>query len=203
MISAPDFKTLITKLERSDSGSRELDAEIDQLVSGWANPRTAVHVDTGEAFVLPTVPAYSTSLDAAVALVNRLLPGWSWRVANCSVSDDAWLLPDFNCPIHGERLRSELRQDIDWTDITDVDLRPSGRPALALCISLLVAIEAVHEGTYKAPQAPAAKAGAEVRTIGKTEPSVESGANRTSSLEKDEAEIALRALSKDTDHDHK
>lgn len=87
------------------------------------------------------VPAYTESLDAAVALVERVLPGWSWRVATCCVSDDAWVQPDFNCPVHGERLKREFREDIDWVELTDVDLRPSGRPAIALVIAALRALQ--------------------------------------------------------------
>ncbi len=83
------------------------------------------------------------SINDAVDLVERVLPGWGWRVATCCVSDDAWLFPDFNSPIHGERLRREFREDVDWTDLTDVDLRPSGRPAIALLISMLTALDEI------------------------------------------------------------
>lgn len=92
-------------------------------------------------------PAFTASLDAAIALCERVLPGWTWRVATCHVSDDAWVIPDFNHPIHGERLMREFGQvegdpTTYWQEITDVDLRPSGRPAIALLIALLRALEA-------------------------------------------------------------
>lgn len=83
---------------------------------------------------------YTASVDAAIALAEHLLPGWSWRVASCCVSDDAWVEPDYNCPVHGERLKRDFPPgQIDWVDLTDVDLRPSGRPAIALCIAILKA----------------------------------------------------------------
>lgn len=82
---------------------------------------------------------FTASIDTAVLFCNRVLPGWAWRVATCCVSDDAWVFPDFNCPVHGERLKAEFNQDLDWTDATDVDLRPPGRPAIALIISVLKA----------------------------------------------------------------
>lgn len=88
------------------------------------------------------VPAYTASLDAAIALVKRVLPGWGYRVATCCVSDDAWVFSDFNCPVHGERLKREFDESVDWVEITDVDLRPSGREPIALLIALLKAKEA-------------------------------------------------------------
>ncbi|HEU4986843.1 MAG TPA: hypothetical protein VFT89_07240 [Rhizobiaceae bacterium] len=97
------------------------------------------------------VPTLTASLDAAVALVETALPGWTWRVATCSVSDDAWAIPDFNHPVHGERLLQDFGQvegdpSSYWQDITDVDLRPSGRPAIALVLATLRALRAKEEG---------------------------------------------------------
>ena len=83
-------------------------------------------------------PYYTASLNAITALIERELPGWAWKVGTCSVSDDAWLTPDFNCPMHGDRLKRELGYDRmkpgDLLDVgIDIELRPSGRAALALC----------------------------------------------------------------------
>jgi hypothetical protein len=78
---------------------------------------------------------WSRSTDAMIALIKRELPGWAWKVASCSVSDDAWLLPDFNCPVHGERLRREFgdfKPGSIWDTGIDIDRRPSGQPALAM-----------------------------------------------------------------------
>ena len=95
-------------------------------------------------FLIPegfqTLPnaGFTSSLDAITALIERELPGWAWKVGTCSVSDDAWLTPDFNCPMHGDRLKRELGYDRmkpgDLLDVgIDIELRPSGRTALALC----------------------------------------------------------------------
>jgi hypothetical protein len=89
------------------------------------------------------IAAGNCSIDDAVAMVEHCLPGWGWRVAACSVSDDAWLFPDFNCPKHGARLRQELIEDVDWVELTDVDLRPPGHPGGALLQSLLKALGAM------------------------------------------------------------
>lgn len=90
------------------------------------------------------IPPLTASLDAVTALIERELPGWAWKVGTCSVSDDAWLVPDFNSPEHGERLRHELGYATmkagDVFDVgIDIDLRPSGRPAIALLIAFLEA----------------------------------------------------------------
>lgn len=142
--------------------------DADQLISDLAQSQGCVALDFAmQAFLEPQSAAEgllaaqcTTNLVEAIAMVKRVYPGWSWRVAECSVSDDAWVMPDFNCPEHGARLRSQLCQATDWAGITDVDLRPSGRNAVALCISMLKAWKALNDGSHKAPQAAAAEAGA-------------------------------------------
>ena len=83
-----------------------------------------------------------TDLSRVRELFLRAFPGWCYRVAECSVSDDAWAVPDFNHPEHGAELQKRypeaLRDPVEWFG-TDVDLRPAGNPALALCISMLLA----------------------------------------------------------------
>jgi hypothetical protein len=101
-------------------------------------------IEGGE-FYLEEAPRVTSSIDAAVKMCEKALPGWGWRVATCCVSDDAWVFPDFNNPEHGERLKREFSQDVDWADATDVDLRPSGRQAIALCLSVITALEMIKE----------------------------------------------------------
>ncbi len=93
-----------------------------------------------------TGPDPTASIDMAVRMVNEVLPGWFWRVATCCVSDDAWVGPDYNDPAHRERLLREFPQIgiEEWTDITDIDLRPPGRPALALTLSVLKALDEIE-----------------------------------------------------------
>lgn len=91
-------------------------------------------------------PRYTASLDAIVGLVKRELPGWTYRVAECSVSDDAWVVPDFNHPERGARFLTELADPCGgdpaeyWLARTDIDRRPAGNPALALCEAFLSAL---------------------------------------------------------------
>jgi hypothetical protein len=126
------IQQLINELETSRSASFTLEARLQSLLE----PGRDTHG------MLP--PNYTASIDAAVGLANRVLPGWAWRVATCCVSDDAWVFPDFNSPEHGSRLKAEFSQERDWADETDVDLRPAGRPAIALCISVLKAKQIIE-----------------------------------------------------------
>lgn len=92
---------------------------------------------------------YTGSIDAAIALVERVLPGWAWKFGTCCVSDDAWLTPDFNSPIHGERLQAEFPNLVAgslWDRGVDIDRRPAGNVPLAIITALLTAIEAKEAG---------------------------------------------------------
>lgn len=64
-------------------------------------------------------PDPTTSVDEAIKMVQQVLPGWFWRVASCSVSDDAWVSPDANHPMMGEYLQEKypVINGVDWTEI--------------------------------------------------------------------------------------
>jgi hypothetical protein len=134
---------LIERLENAPGPDSELDKEIAAMF-GAVN-KHGIPVCTGYL----GIGLFTSSIDAAVSLCKHILPGWIWRVATCSVSDDAWVMPDFNCPIHGERLKRDLPEV--WAHLdpleflgTDIDLRPSGRPAIALCMAILTAVEKIN-----------------------------------------------------------
>lgn len=94
-----------------------------------------------------TPPNYTASVDAALALVERKLPGWGYRIGTCHLSDDAFVFPDFNSPKHGKRLKEEFPDKFghqEWADHTDIDLRPSGRLPIAILMSLLTALSAIE-----------------------------------------------------------
>lgn len=74
---------LIARLEAAESGSRELDA----LIADAFDPIPEQHdgfsgrwpFAPGSPFCTKTAPV-TTSLDAALALAGRVLPGWAWSV---------------------------------------------------------------------------------------------------------------------------
>lgn len=93
------------------------------------------------------IPAFTASIDAVRALIKQEMPGWIYRVAECSVSDDAWLIPDFNDPVHGAGFLSRFGEKYQRDPLkefgTDIDRRPSGHPAIAMCMALVTAKIAV------------------------------------------------------------
>ena len=114
----------------------------------WYRQVADADFDTWEA------PTYTASLDAVAALIGEKLPGWAWKVGTCCVSDDGWVVPDFNCPVHGERLRKQFGDfaagSPEDTGI-DIDRRPSGNPALALLEAFLRGY-ALHLATLRATE---------------------------------------------------
>lgn len=78
-------------------------------------------------------------LEEAIAQVKQELPGWWWKVGSCCVSDDACIAPDFNDPIHGERLKAQFFPIEAGSELDagfDVDMRPPGDVGGALLQAL-------------------------------------------------------------------
>jgi hypothetical protein len=72
------------------------------------------------------------SLDAARAMHEAVLPGWWWKIGTCCLSDDACVSP--------EGPESVTADGREWSDITDVDIRPPENPARAWLLAVLVAL---------------------------------------------------------------
>ena len=84
-------------------------------------------------------------LQFAANVVKEKLPGWCWKVCTCCVSDDAWVAPDFNDPVHGPRLHAELDPvafDSHFDSGFDVDRRPPGNAGQALLDAVDLALRA-------------------------------------------------------------
>lgn len=130
---------LIARLEK-DGGSRELDAAICALRYQMLHPETEKHYSRaeGEAFVIyfrdpqgkllhstnMSFPKYTTSLDAAIALCERVLSGWSIELEyapNAGVAKVELFEPVAIHPNDSEGY--------------------AHHPATALCIALLRALE--------------------------------------------------------------
>lgn len=122
---------LIARLEKAEAGSRELDAEIATAVLGWK------WIAVEQVWELPAgsswpqsrsrwgVTAYTTSLDAIVALIGEKLPGMDWTVSS---TGEVYLV--------GPNIVN------DWFEANGAKT-----PALALCSSLLRALQA-KEGEH-------------------------------------------------------
>ena len=134
-----DLSALIARLEAAEVGSRELGHEVllalgwhrNQIgnfygpLYQWSSPDHSPHLIRGDEDNLPN-PALS--LDAALALAERVLPGWNWtllsereRLAN---SDDPR-------PYAGLKRRGPPMADEGYASAS------ASTPALAFCIAIL------------------------------------------------------------------
>lgn len=123
--------------------SRKIDAQVHRRFRGRVlDLQSGPIADAG----LP-VPAYTTSIDAVVGLVKDVMPGWIWRLCECHVSDDAWLMPDENHPQHGEEIKGlwpDMRDPLEDGPGLDTSFAPAGRPALAMLAVLIEVIDALE-----------------------------------------------------------
>jgi hypothetical protein len=152
--------------------SRDLDARLHQAFRGHVLrlPKGGPIMNGG----VP-VPAYTRSMDAIVGLVEEQMPGWIWRLCKCSVSDDAWLMPDMNDPEHGarfQRIWPDCRDPLEDGPGLDASFAPSGRPALALCAVFLEVVEGLKGGTPDPEGAAALNAMAAREAAGAPEPRI-------------------------------
>ena len=140
-IAADKVAGLIEKLEKAEGPSRELDAQI-WLETSPGVTRSVQHVvsatgawppydidetrdETGR---LITVPAYTASIDAAVALAERVLPGW--RI--CTEFGQNYSIAQF------KRGWGPARTEYLGMATTE---RADDEIALALCLAILKAIQ--------------------------------------------------------------
>lgn len=157
------LKSLQKRIQEATGADRELDAliaaaflggEAYHMPAGYEGFRW-VRRDTVDSAVFGPEPYTSDpdGLGACVALCREVLPGYAWKVGTCCVSDDAWVVPDFNCPVHGDRLREKFGE-IEWGSIwdtgIDIDRRPSGNVCLAFLDAIVSALIAEEEAKEKA-----------------------------------------------------
>lgn len=131
-------RTLIEKLEQASEPSRELDAELFMFLHPEADtfksPTRGEWVTDAKSDVMDRfgeLAPYTSSLDAAVALVERVLPSPFGGVAS-----SGWEIGIYRLGRPGKwnvRLQSGWGHNINLEALT---------PALALCIALLKALEA-------------------------------------------------------------
>jgi len=155
MTDISKLRELLARVESATGGDCKLEDDIAISLLGWRyhnfSDDHGEWRDEHDKYAM-CPDAYTSSIDAAVALCERVLPGWGWSVCRCCVSDDARVWPDYNCAEHGERLKREFplpaeryvddRGAMTWGPYDegfDIDRRPPGNVALALCEAILQA----------------------------------------------------------------
>jgi hypothetical protein len=131
---------LIKRLEEAEAGSRELDCEIAVLLDGFftlppmweGGPIGYGYTDKSGVRISPghggdqLVRRYTTSLDAALALAERVLPGWCWMIERHKNGTATAWLHEWNAYGEGEQVVANT-------------------PALALCAAILKATDTGRE----------------------------------------------------------
>ena len=108
---------LIKRLEEADDGEPLLDREI------WV----ALEFDGNRSPV--DAPEYTTSLDAALALAERVLPGWGWVLSTGARDQPAWV----------QAYPEPVDEDVCRDAVASASL------PLALCIAILKATDTGRE----------------------------------------------------------
>ena len=152
---------LITRLSKLDAPDREVDAEIwlIELQSAESDPFGGYGLaeDWGYEYEAEedgsviqyarngqvthkigrrSSPAFTASIDAAIALAERVLPGWGWEIASNTNHIKNCLNPEYGKPIG---------KHPHWAVVANQSSRKfvdGATPAIALCIAILRAKEA-------------------------------------------------------------
>ena len=125
-MSAPTIlHALAQRLAEAMGPDRELDRDLH--VALGLSMDTTVHCGV-------LLNAYTASLDAAVALVERVLPGWWQSSGLCSLTGHASIGPDYNGP-DADRLRREWPEE-RFHEGFHADLKP-GDGRHRQCFALL------------------------------------------------------------------
>lgn len=98
--------------------------------------------------VLPSTFGLRIDSVSCYGLVARMvrtgLPGWWFRLGQCHLSTDIALGPDYNDPLHGERLRRDFPESF-WDGGLDFDIRPPVSDAAGLAFGLLAALQRIAD----------------------------------------------------------
>lgn len=140
-----DYASLIERLEKADGPDREIDRDLWEAITGECTHRKThfVYLENDErelecsdcgadTYGKDKWSGLTSSLDAALGLVERKLPGWVWKL---STDGDA------SAPDH--KAHATLASEV-WADpgagMGVVTYGHAPTPALAVCLALLRAL---------------------------------------------------------------
>lgn len=135
------FKAAVRRIGRELDAAAGPRRELDRRIAEFGRRLKPEHV--GKFASGPDAPHFTACQTLATGLIEHILPGWWWSCGTCCVSDDARIAPDFNSPVHGERLRKEyfpLQAGSELDGGFDIDRRPPGNVPIAILQSLFAAL---------------------------------------------------------------
>lgn len=147
------LEELRDRLKAATGADCKIDDDIATLILGWRYVEKYSHDDEGERVLdiaewrdekdqyAMCPDAYTASLDAAVALAERVLPGWQCVIAG------PWVYAQ-----HYEKAGQKVWDagivdgDNSYQDLIDDDLSNGATPALALCLAIVRALIVKEQG---------------------------------------------------------
>lgn len=126
------LSALLERVEACQGPDREIDDAIVERMFGKS--MLVITEDAGTVWRNHKAPFYTSSVDAALALIGRVLPGWSWSLTvhpsdTPKAARAGW---DTVCTIY--------RLDDDYAVERTSGYFSHKSPALALCAALLAAM---------------------------------------------------------------
>lgn len=139
MASERDYSSILDRLGKSTGPDRELDFAIGATLDGWERKwsedrethRGGWYMRQADFswshYSVALLPQYTDSLDAAIALVERMLPGWNFQV-------------------HGTRGAASVLLYEPGVPFRDVPKAQSGVMVRPICLAFLIALFRALQG---------------------------------------------------------
>ena len=153
------LEELIAALEKATGPDRWCDANIHVMahgqtieifggnivsnghcVIGWLDPGK-VNVNFTTSGIGEKIPRYTASIDAAVALVERVLPGWTWDIGGCPEDFLTDKDKPFNAALMGPVSYAVIDREVGEEPVYDTAHASAPTAPLAICLAALLALQ--------------------------------------------------------------
>jgi hypothetical protein len=154
------IEELISALEKADGPSRELDAEIDaalrigsDTLPAWAWKNFAnwrakhkgtceVMHDNGQGGLWWDSQPFTSSIDVALGLLARVLPGWHWYAGSCPPDFRTNKDKPFSAELIGPVTYAVVDRDVGEEPIYDTSNAMASSSPIALVLAIITALKA-------------------------------------------------------------
>lgn len=127
MADKAQLESLLERVRAATGPDRELDYAVSRFADGELARHSSLH--------LP----YTASIDASLALVERLLPGWRWGISSHSLKDGVYQEgPHAGLPRHVDGFRAHVTERSALRPMPSIaDARTAPLALLAALLSAL------------------------------------------------------------------